>query len=864
MRILIVSSFYPPHYPAGYCLGCQDIAEGLKARGHEVGVLAGASGVKKEDARVDVWRGLKTGSVVTSSWPTVLFKEWTNQHTFRLVCRDFEPDLVFFFDLSHVSVSLVGLAEKAGIPFAFYLADNWFAIWERDQWRQVWPDRKGGFWALRWLTRHFQLVPPEKNLSFRKAIFANTHLRSLARALSWPTEDATTIPWGVDIGRFFPGQTRKFPPVRLLYVGQMMPHKGLDVTVKALGILRRKFSHENLTLTVVGVKKQKFSPRYRRYFRELSRKCGVEQLVRFRTAVPRSTMPEIYRAHDILVFPPAGDDSLSLTLLEAMASGLAIVATPTSGNADVLRDGKNALLFPAEDVEQCAIQVDRLIQESDLYRSIAAEARETVEARFSLEKTLSAIELELERFARPRPRSKAILPEKPATFLELKKITRTVKRWLVLGTVAVTARALFKPSFYARIGRKIFAKGTSLTALLIFPVFLETFFRLAGRRRRTFRLGEEAVSELKSILIVQLADMGDVLLSGPFLSELRRMVPAARVFLAVQPSMGNLIDSCPYVDEVVYFPWRRARNWQNAFSGSPLWWWQAIWVTGRRLWKHPIDLAVSLRWNNDPCQAASLILMYASSTAERIGYHDYPHHLVGYKLTDVNRLITRGPVRDFPEHEIERQFELFPFLGLKPDRMRARMELWTTQEDERFAASVLAGKGFSQDELLIAFAPGAAWEFRRWPAARFAELGRWLQEEHEAFILIFAAPNEEQLAAEVEMGLNPSRTLNLAGRTTIRQMGALFRHCRLFIGNDSGPMHVAIAAGVPVVGLLGPGEYERFRPWGPRHQVVRLAFPCSPCSQNCLFDEPRCIRGISVEQVKAVITRQLKLKAGEG
>jgi ADP-heptose:LPS heptosyltransferase len=63
---------------------------------------------------------------------------------------------------------------------------------------------------------------------------------------------------------------------------------------------------------------------------------------------------------------------------------------------------------------------------------------------------------------------------------------------------------------------------------------------------------------------------------------------------------------------------------------------------------------------------------------------------------------------------------------------------------------------------------------------------------------------------------------------------------------------------VPVVGLFGPGEYERFRPWGPDHDVVRLAFSCSPCSQNCLFDEARCIKGISVSLAKAAVARKLE------
>ena len=89
------------------------------------------------------------------------------------------------------------------------------------------------------------------------------------------------------------------------------------------------------------------------------------------------------------------------------------------------------------------------------------------------------------------------------------------------------------------------------------------------------------------------------------------------------------------------------------------------------------------------------------------------------------------------------------------------------------------------------------------------------------------------------------------------QMAAVLRRCRLFIGNDSGPVHLAAGVGVPVVGFYGPGEYERFRPWGARHEAIRVGLPCSPCSQDCAFNDPRCIRGISLDRAKEVIAKKL-------
>jgi ADP-heptose:LPS heptosyltransferase len=136
-------------------------------------------------------------------------------------------------------------------------------------------------------------------------------------------------------------------------------------------------------------------------------------------------------------------------------------------------------------------------------------------------------------------------------------------------------------------------------------------------------------------------------------------------------------------------------------------------------------------------------------------------------------------------------------------------------------------------------------------------LGRWLQDTYKVFVLILAAKDEQDLALQIEGGLQEGKTVNLAGKTTLREMAAILKHCKLFIGNDSGPLHIATAAGIPVVGFYGPGEYQRFKPWGTNHEALRLGLSCSPCSQNCLFREPRCIEGITMSQVKNLLSLKM-------
>jgi ADP-heptose:LPS heptosyltransferase/glycosyltransferase involved in cell wall biosynthesis len=861
MRILAVNSFYPPYHISGYDLGCLDIVEALKARGHEIKVLTSRACLEAGLVENDIYRWLKPNFREKLDWRGTLLKELVNQTAFKRVCRASDPEVVLFFNPTYVSASLCLLAREMAIPSAYYLADFWYLTYEKDPWFRAWPRSPKGGQAVRYFGRRFRLIPHSRPLHFGQAIFANTYLKVLAEQMNLPMDGAAIVPWGIDVDRFSPRDTPAPKPCRLLYVGQVRPEKGVDTAIRALGILKRDHGRKGLSLTIVGCDPWDPSPQalYQKSFRALVKGFNIQEEVRFVGWRPRDLLPSLYREHDIFLFPGADEGITSLALLEAMASGLAVVSTQTPGHTEILADGKNALVFTKGSAEGCARQVLRLLDDSALCKSVRTQARTMVEQGFRLEKTAEALEGILKKAAlsvpavgKPASAQKNIRLEDTDPGRPLCRLIGPAKWRLRLGAVAVTGRTLFRPKFFWQKGKRLITKVASTAMVITFPFFYEAFFRLAGRRSK--RSSAAGLSP-KNILVIQLADMGDVLLSSAFLRELRRYRPNAWIGLVVQPSMVNLVEKCPYVDEVIPFRWRSFKDWGNAFSGHLRWWLQASWLTAWRLWSRQLDMAISLRWNNDAPQAAALTLMYTSGAPERVGYRDTPHDRVPYRVTDINRLITRGPVRSYLKHEIELQLEILSSLGATPSD--TRVEIWTGQADEDFAQDVLSEAGFSEASPLVAIAPGAAWSFRRWPEERFIALGRWLQEHYGANIVLLAARNELALARRIEHGLIKNRTINLGGRTTIMQMAAVLRRCRLFIGNDSGPVHLAAGVGVPVVGFYGPGEYERFRPWGARHEAIRVGLPCSPCSQDCAFNDPRCIRGISLNRAKEVIAKKL-------
>jgi ADP-heptose:LPS heptosyltransferase/glycosyltransferase involved in cell wall biosynthesis len=857
VRILVISNFYPPDHLSGSTLGCQKIVEALKARGHPIQVLTSTDKLRKSPGDTAVHRWLRRDSKDNVHWHNVFLKEVVNQTCFRRLCRDFQPDIVFLFDLSQVSISVAFLAREMGLPACFYVSSDWLATWERDPWYQLWPREKSGFKVLRYLSRRFELVPPASSLDLSHLVFASSHLRNMANQAGHPVAQAAVIPWGVDVHRFFFKETHPRNPSRLLYVGQIVPQKGIDIAIETLGILKKEYGYADLSMTIAG--DDKVFPDYTAYLRNSAARNGVFNNLAFAGYIPPEKTPDLYQACDILVFPSVLEEPFTISLLEAMSCGTAVVSTASGGNAEILRDEFNALVIPKENPRLCAQQISRLLQDPELFSSIRLRGRKTVEERFRLDQSIDSLEPVLKDAAalagpdRPRFVIKGLSPgEKKARPESMEALSRRAKKWLKYGDFLVLSRAFLKPEFFVSKLKAAFQKASSYIALLIFPFLYERFFLLSGQRRQKAPL---EASKLRRVLVVQLADIGDIILTGPFLRELRRFLPGAEIVLVVQPKMFNLVEKCPYIDEALPFHWRIVKDWKTAFRGHVLWWLEASRLARRSLWKHHFDAAISLRWNNDPCQAASLILMYSSGAPRRIAYIDGPNDFMFMRLGDINRLITQGPVRGAPKHEIERQLDILRFLGGRPEE--TGLEVWTSPEDERFAKNLLDRRGLARAGLLVVLAPGAAWAFRRWPLDRFIELGRWLQEDYKAHILIIAGRSEQGLALQLEKGLQSRLTVNLAGQTTLREMASILRHCQLFIGNDSGPMHVAAASGVPSIGLFGPGEYERFRPWGNGHEVIRLGLSCNPCSENCQFTEARCIKGITVSQVKSVLSKKL-------
>jgi ADP-heptose:LPS heptosyltransferase len=367
-------------------------------------------------------------------------------------------------------------------------------------------------------------------------------------------------------------------------------------------------------------------------------------------------------------------------------------------------------------------------------------------------------------------------------------------------------------------------------------------------------------AQLRSVVVVRPDELGDLVMTSPFLRELRRALPEARITLVVKPELAELVAACPYVDAILTYP-VSAPKWQRPFV-LPL---RAMRMARRLLRPLEPDLVVLPRWDGDQCYAT--FLAYWSGARWVVGHSE--------GVTDYKRTINRGfdrllthPIGDRTvRHEVERSLEPLAVLGRTP--VEDRLELWTVPSDRVFADRLLADAGVQPDDRLVALSPGAGHSvLKQWPLEHFVELATRLAEAPDTRLVLVGAGADVPLTRQIAAAVG-DRAIDTAGRTTIGQAAALLERSALCISNDTGPMHVAAAAGVPVVALFGASNYRRFGPWK-GHRVLTLDLPCSPAMgvasidrcRSCLFDRPRCMHELSVDSVAQVASAALRMAPG--
>ena len=317
----------------------------------------------------------------------------------------------------------------------------------------------------------------------------------------------------------------------------------------------------------------------------------------------------------------------------------------------------------------------------------------------------------------------------------------------------------------------------------------------------------------KRILIVKLSSLGDVFHALPAVHCLKVGL-GVEVDWVIQSEYTELVRCFPDVAGVIAFPRHRYLR-----QGLPF---------IRALRSHEYDLVIDLQG------------LLKSAITARMARRT---RVIGPSFCREGASLFYDAVAgrlDKNRHAVEENLDIVRYLGIG---------MLPVQFPVRFPAREVAGEGPR-----VAVVPVSRGAAKNWPVERFSEMAKRLRREAGAAIYLFGS-KEDEPACEVirsaaAVGAADPRVVNLAGRTTLVDMGGWFANMQLVIANDSGPIHMAAAIGTPVLAVFGPTDPKRTGPYGAQHRVITTDDACRPCfRRTCSQDVPRCLSGVSADLV---------------
>ena len=325
------------------------------------------------------------------------------------------------------------------------------------------------------------------------------------------------------------------------------------------------------------------------------------------------------------------------------------------------------------------------------------------------------------------------------------------------------------------------------------------------------------------ILVIKLDHIGDVLLATPVFSNLRRAYPNAELHALTGAWSRVVLEKHPDVNNVVEYN-------SPAFcrTGQPTSL-RETFKLYRQLRRQKYGLIVELRSDWRTVWFAFLRLT--------------PKRLSRAALQVANKL---GFAQFSGTHETTRNLDVLRQAGIPTSVETAIFSV--TTEDKKWASDFLATYQIDRQHPLIAIHPGSPIALKRWLPERYAELADWLIAQKRAQILFVGVKDEIPITTEIQ-ALMRGESINIAGKTTLIQLASILPTCNVFIGNDSGPMHLAAAVGTQTIGLYGPGDPTRFGPAGAKCQTIQRKSDCPCLGPVCRYGKSGCMSEIQVADV---------------
>ena len=343
----------------------------------------------------------------------------------------------------------------------------------------------------------------------------------------------------------------------------------------------------------------------------------------------------------------------------------------------------------------------------------------------------------------------------------------------------------------------------------------------------------------RNILLVQLGDIGDVVLTLPCIRALRENYPQARIVVAVWGKAAELLEDCPWLDQVIAITKPSRSLWEEFHFQLDFF---------RKLRSLHCDLAIDLRTGT-----RGAIMAFLSGASQRIGFYADDGKLWR------NRLFTGLLKREYtPDlHVADYLLCLLETFGITTEQRTP--ELVVAVEKQEKIRVLFEEAALPPNKKIVAVQPFSLWQYKEWGKEKYIALIQWLVAEYGVAVIVTGSAAEKERAEEIVRGCGAG-CYNFAGKTSIAMYAALLQKCQFFIGVDSAGLHIAAAVGTPTVGIFGPSSPVSWAPVGSKHLVVQKKMLCVPCREKgCNNSEKsRCLDKLTVQEVVAPLFTHFK------
>jgi len=350
------------------------------------------------------------------------------------------------------------------------------------------------------------------------------------------------------------------------------------------------------------------------------------------------------------------------------------------------------------------------------------------------------------------------------------------------------------------------------------------------------------VANWDNALVLQTSFLGDLVLTLPLIAEIRRRFPVKKLSLMCTPLGKELLQDHQAIDEII------VDDKKEQHRG-----WRGLQTQAAQLRKRQFTIALTPHKS-----ARTSYLLYKANVPQRVGFQQSKGWFLFHHRAD----------RDPSRHDVERNLSILEPLGVRVLDCIREIELVPPPQVENAVEQKLREFGVDTGKTTLGVSPGSVWPTKRWWMEGFAEFIGLIKAQLDCQVLLFGGPEDGDVIQRL-MELCGGAAVNLAGKFSLRELPAAIGRCQVFVTNDSGPMHIAVARKVPTVAIFCATTPELgFYPYSCNAVVIQKQLACRPCTSHggrrCPLVHENCIRQIRPQSVLAAVVKLLAGKPSGG